>query len=152
MPTVRRAAMADIETLINLRLAFIMEAGPESGIPESEFREMVRGYLAEKLPNGEFLVWLAEEDGQAVGCGALLMLRMPPTAYHPAGLVPYLLNMYTRPEWRGRGIATALVEAMIAYVKTTPAKFISLHAMEKGRGIYERLGFIDRRNEMVLAI
>jgi GNAT superfamily N-acetyltransferase len=149
---IRRAGVEDIETVVDLRVAFMREACPGAEVDEAEFREITRSYVADKLPKGEFLVWFAEEAGQMVGMSGLIFYHRPPTINYPSEHQVYLLNMYTLPEWRRRGIATALIQHMIEYVKTTLVKRITLHATDTGRAVYERLGFVPINDEMVLGL
>jgi GNAT superfamily N-acetyltransferase len=150
MPTIRRADINDLETVVDLRMAFMLEACPGAEVDIARFREVTRSYVADKLSKGEFQVWFAEEAGQVVGSSGLIFFHRPPTIYYPSEHQVYLLNMFTRPEWRRRGIASALLEHMIEYVKTTPAKRITLHATDTGRLVYEQLGFVPINDEMML--
>lgn len=152
MLTIRRADMNDLEQIVALRMDFLREAQPDSLGSEVEVMELTRQYVAEKLAVGEFLVWFAEEDGQVIGTSGLLFFHRPPTFRNTSELNAYVLNMYTLPAWRGRGVATTLLEHIISYVKTTSAMRISLHATEMGRPIYGRLGFVDCSSEMVLKL
>ncbi len=138
----RQAGPEDVEQVIALRLAFLREMHPDAAASESEIVELTRRYVADKLPTGEFIVWFAEEDGRVVGTGGLVFMHRPPTLKCSSQVHAYILNMYTLPEYRGRGVATALLEHIIQYVKTkTPARRAALHATEMGRGVYERFGF-----------
>ena len=152
MPTIRRAGVEDLEQIVALRMAMLREMRPEAPVSDAEVEELTRRYLAEKLPAGEFLVWFAEEEGRVVGTSGLVFSHRPPTLTCTSELHAYVLNMYTLPEWRGRGVATMLLEHMIEYVKTTPARRIALHATEMGRPIYERLRFVPSDAYMVLAV
>jgi len=150
VPTIRLASADDLQTVVDLRMAFLREMKPE--VREwGPILEATRRYVAEKLPTGEFMVWFAEERGEVVGTSGLVFFHRPPTSESSlSGAHAYVLNMYTLPEWRGRGIATGLLEHMIEYIKTTPACRISLHASERGRPVYERLGFVACEGEMVM--
>lgn len=65
--------------------------------------------------------------------------------------VASLSNMYTLPEYRGRGVGTALVAAAVAHhLKATRVKRIRLHATEQGRPVYARAGFVPGETEMEL--
>jgi len=149
---IRRAGVEDIEAVVDFRLAFMREAFPGVEIDEGEFRELTYRYVADKLPKDEFMVWLAEEDGRAVGMSGLIFYHRPPIIPYPSEHRVYLLNMYTRPESRRRGVATALIRHMLAHVKTTPAKCITLHATDTGRLVYEKLGFVPIEDEMRLML
>ncbi|MCE5323089.1 GNAT family N-acetyltransferase [bacterium] len=148
MLKIRLADIDDIEQIVALRMAFVREfqKAPES----PDFVDLTRRYIADKLPKGEFMVWLAEEEGRVIGTGGLIFFIRPPLYTRPYERHPYILNMYTIPEWRGKGVATMLMKHIIDYVKTTPAKRISLHASEMGRSVYERLGFKPLDTEMVM--
>lgn len=152
MPTIRRADMKDLEEVINLRLAFLREVKPDAGELEPAVLDSTRQYIAEKLPAGDFLVWLVEEQQQIIGTSGLVFFHRPPTFSCMSELHAYVLNMYTIPERRGQGVATMLLQHIIDYVKTTPASRITLHASEMGRPIYERLGFVASSSEMILRL
>ena len=62
-----------------------------------------------------------------------------------------ILNMYTEPEFRRRGLARMLMEKMIAWCREQGYNTVSLHASDKGRPLYEALGFRPT-NELRLAL
>jgi len=61
-----------------------------------------------------------------------------------------VLSVYTRPEWRGRGVATGLIRESIAEARRRGLARIRLHATEDGRRVYEASGFKFRTDEMEL--
>ncbi len=142
MPEIRRATVDDVEAVVRLRLAF---CGEMEGIDdEAALRALagvIRRYLEAKLASGEFIAWLAAEDGVNVSIGGLVFYERPPTARNPAGLDAYVGNMYTVPGWRRKGLATALLREIIAYVKGTQLRRLRLHASEAGRPVYAKVGF-----------
>lgn len=152
MFTIRRAVADDIEQVVALRMAFLNEMSPGSTVSETELLNLTRKYVSAKLPTGEFLVWLAEDDGEIVGTGGLTFSHRPPTANNASTLQAYILNMYTLPQYRGRGIATMLLHHIVEYVKTTSAKRVALHASEMGQHIYEKLGFMCSSKYMTLTL
>ncbi|MBR3385799.1 MAG: GNAT family N-acetyltransferase, partial [Atopobiaceae bacterium] len=54
-----------------------------------------------------------------------------------------LLNVYTRPEWRRRGISRALMEAMLGDVREMGLSVVELKATDDGRPLYLKVGFVD---------
>ena len=94
-----------------------------------------------------FLVEAA--DGRPAGSGALWLV---PTQPRPGRLarndrLPYVMSMYTEPEFRGRGVATRILRAQLRWATAHGYGRISLHASPMGRPVYERLGFVAT-NEM----
>jgi len=61
-----------------------------------------------------------------------------------------IVNVFTEPQWRRRGIAGRLVKEIIAWSKNECLDRLLLHASDDGRSVYERLGFIAG-NEMYFA-
>ena len=151
MYKIRLATLDDVDALISLRLVFLKEVGSLSGgVDCSELGEAIRHYLVRKMPAGEFLAWVAENEGGIVGTSGLTLFERPPNGANMAGLEAYLSNMYTVPGWRGKGVGTALVKAIIDHVKGTRARRIWLHATEQGRPVYEKAGFVVSETDMEL--
>jgi GNAT superfamily N-acetyltransferase len=61
--------------------------------------------------------------------------------------VPLIVNVYTEPTWRGRGIARALMQALMDWADTAGCDRVLLHASDAGRPLYQSLGFAPT-NEM----
>ena len=60
----------------------------------------------------------------------------------------YLLNFYTEPAWRGKGLAGELLRAALGEVKRRGIGVATLHASKFGKPIYEKYGFVAT-NEMM---
>ncbi len=58
-----------------------------------------------------------------------------------------IVNVFTEPQWRRRGIASLLIREIVIWSKNKQLDRLVLHASDEGRSIYERLGFIAS-NEM----
>ncbi len=54
---------------------------------------------------------------------------------------PYLLSMYTEPAFRGKGVASKIVDEAVKWSKKNSFPRIILHASEKGRSLYAKKGF-----------
>ena len=122
-PTIRRATLADVEALARLRLALLREMGNvRDESQEAPLLDAMRDYFQRTLSTDEFLAWVAEVDGQVIAISGLVFFERPPDAGNPAGVEAYLMNMYTLPAWRGRGLARALLDEMIGFVRKTPAR------------------------------
>ncbi len=140
---VRRADVTDADSIARLRLAFVREF---RGVDDEEsLRSTVREYLEHALPAGEVAVWLAETDGLAVGTGAVTVYeRMMMSGVGREG---YVLNMYTVPEWRQKGIGSAIVAAIVDHARSEQMQ-LALIATDAGRLIYERADFVPDNRYM----
>lgn len=110
------------------------------------FQEWVSARLAED----HYLGWITEEHGKPVASAGMLLIDFPPAPQDPSGsLRGHLLNVYVDPQYRSRGLARALVQRCMAEAQQRRIRVLSLHASDKGRPLYESLGF-HATNEMQL--
>jgi GNAT superfamily N-acetyltransferase len=83
-------------------------------------------------------VWLAENDGDVVGCVALRRLAESPGCGE-------IKRMYVRPGCRGRGIADMLFDALEHYAQAFGYEWLYLDTaadMVAAARFYERKGFV----------
>jgi len=154
---VRPAAADDIASLAYHRVAMFRDMGTLAPAHETPLEQATAAYLRDALPRGEYLAWVAEDGAAGVGVigGAGVQLRSilprPPEGRRDLELGPeaIVLNVYVEREWRRRGIAEALMRALLADLHARGIRRIVLHASAEGRRLYERLGFAAT-NEMRL--
>jgi GNAT superfamily N-acetyltransferase len=107
-------------------------------------------YLAEALSNGSFRSWLGMIDGKVAGGGAVLS-PWPCHPYEASCRRATILNVYTYPKYRRRGVARTLMRSMLTWCKLEGFPSVFLHASNDGRPLYESLGF-KPTNEMRLKL
>lgn len=149
MISIRQACLDDLDVLVRLRVALLEEMGDIKSVTAREaVAEKNTMYITENIQKGDFLCWVAEIDGNIVGTGGLTFWKKPPNYKCLTGSEAYIMNMYTLPEWRGNGIATAILQKIIRFVRTTDATRIWLHATKGGRPVYEKERFVVPPNEL----
>ena len=116
----------------------------------SEVRAATLEYMHRALASGEIRCWVAEVEGRPVGSAGVVVLQKPPGAAELTGREAYILNVYTVPEHRRRGIATALTERLLDWCESEGIRKMSLHATEEGARIYRRFGFQEDSRAMIL--
>jgi GNAT superfamily N-acetyltransferase len=152
MFTIRRVTLNDLDEFIELRLQLMHETGYLEGKQtSSKLVEATRTYFLTNLPTERFIAWVAEAESRIVGNSGLVFFEKPPVGENLTGLEAYVMNMYTIPEWRGKGIAMALMQEIIHFVKTTSARRIWLHTTRYGQHVYEQSGFVFTADDMELA-
>lgn len=142
MVNVRRANLGDLDALVALRIDFLRQIG--NVVPETDTTALaraIRSFLSAKMPKDEFVAWVADVDGRIVGTSGLVVFESLPVAGNLSGLEAYVMNMYTVAEWRGRGIATALMRELIGFVRGTDSRRIWLISTGEAVSTYEKLGF-----------
>ncbi len=73
-----------------------------------------------------------------------------PTYHNPNGKKAYIMNMYTKPQYRRKGIAYKTLDKLVKDTKSKGITAISLEATDMGRPLYEKYGFIKMNDEMEL--
>jgi GNAT superfamily N-acetyltransferase len=139
---VRLAGDADLETVTRLRVAFVEEDDPRGATTGAELRAATRRYVDAAHGDGSLVSWLAEDGDEVVGIVSMLVGHAPPRASDPTTKQAYVVNMYVEPSHRRRGIAQALLDAMVAEAQARGLRVLHLYATELGRPLYERNGFV----------
>jgi GNAT superfamily N-acetyltransferase len=154
MPTIRRATLADLDTLVAMRFGLFRDLGRElDAAGMAALDAAMRAYFNEELPPERFIGWLAcDDDGTPVGCGGFVFVRRPPQPEDMSGREGYIMNMYTEPAWRGRGVALLMVRAILDFARATGVQQVHLHASAQGRPVYERAGFVALATEMGITL
>jgi GNAT superfamily N-acetyltransferase len=145
----RRATVQDIDLLVELRDAMWREIAGEIEIGDvGEALENTREYFEDKVPSGEYVCLLAEVDAQVVGVGGMVIYRKPSQPLSPVGVEAYILNMLTVDEWRGKGVASAIMRELLECARQAGAGLVWLRATEAGRRVYEKFGFAENLHYM----
>lgn len=92
------------------------------------------------------MVYLAEEDGKAAGCVFFLLINKPASPLFITGKTGTLMNVYTLPEYRRRGIGKKLVSMAIEDGKAWDLSYIELRATKCGYPLYKQLDFIEDKS------
>jgi GNAT superfamily N-acetyltransferase len=153
MYSLRKANLDDIEKLIDFRMKFLREIqNPLSDIEMKIFQKSLKDYFFKKMKSGDFKARLAEYQNQIIATSGLSFLQKPPHFINITGKYAYIMNMYTEPEWRRKGIGSALLERLFEEIKKKGIKSVVLHATLAARSLYEKYGFIenDGDEEMIL--
>ncbi len=147
---IRRARVSDLPVLVRHRHEMWMEAGTKA---QKQRWDRDKGKYApwarSQFRAGRFLGWVAETDNGVLAGSGCLWLRLGHRVAKSRTVQPYLLSMYTEKGFRGRGIASAIVESAIKWSKKKNFRTIFLHATTQGRRVYAKCGF-KRTGEMRL--
>lgn len=144
----RKTTKADMKILMKLRLEMLREVNGLSG--EYEYDENFISESRRYFESGEQTTVIASDGETLVGCASLSYTWIMPTFSHPTGNRAHLMNVYTRADYRRRGISKKMVEILIDEAKENGVTEISLDATEIGRPLYESLGFKASDSCMVM--
>lgn len=141
----RRADVNDIEILVDLRARFLNELYNHPDDDKTKIlKRSLQGYFSEAIPPNDFVAWVAEYNGTIIGTGGMVVWRMP-SRYGglESGRLGYVLNLYTIPEARRRGIGARLLNELIEEARSLGLKYLHLHSSEDGMSLYRTAGFAE---------
>ncbi|HEX8836494.1 MAG TPA: GNAT family N-acetyltransferase [Candidatus Acidoferrum sp.] len=149
---IRRACAEDLKHILHHRLAMFEEMGFWEGAVLDQVEAVSREYFTAALRAGTYLGWMAEDsEGKVVGGGGVVIAEWPGYPGEKQAKRAWILNMYTEPKARQRGVAKRLMETMVEWCRDERYRSVSLHASEAGRPLYESMGF-QPTNEMSLKL
>jgi GNAT superfamily N-acetyltransferase len=148
---VRIATMADLPVIMRHRRQMYLDMGYKDETSLRAMETTSTAYLKAGLENGSYRAWLVETPQGVVAGGGVVLLDFPSSPRDPSLRRAYIINMYTEPEFRRHGLAKLIMEEMIRWCREQGFAWVTLHASDAGRHLYETLGF-KPTNEMRLPL
>lgn len=142
----RELGKKDLEAFLALRMEFLLSYNeiPEEG----KLREDTRAYLERYLETEDFFALGEEREGELIAACMVCLYDTSPAVDNPSGRYAELRNVYTKPPYRGRGIARELVLWSMEEAKRRGAGKMRLHYTEDGLPLYKKLGFVPEEKYM----
>ena len=148
MYKIRAARARDIDVLVEHRRRMFEEmvhpTPEELEVLEESYRKWAPELMRRRLLHGYIVT---TGTGEVAASGCVWLRDTQPSPGRPAGKVPYLLSVYTRPEFRREGLASMVVKEAMEWARRKGYHKIVLHASRAGRKVYSRLGW-ERTWEM----
>ena len=155
---IRQTTLADVGIIARHRAAMFLDMGSATQAVVERLTSDTEAYLRQAIPSGEYVGWLASLTSRpadpVAGAGVQVRRVLPFPRRRPDGradvahgLQAVVLNVYTEPAFRHRGLARRLMQEVLAWAKTARIESLVLHAAPDGRALYEELGFAAT-NEM----
>jgi GNAT superfamily N-acetyltransferase len=157
---VRAAVAGDIDELIRLR-AHLLEGGAAAGLPyaatdaaqSAAWRAAYRSWLSERLGNGPedtgVRVAVVPGAGRLRACATAVVDRRAPSPACPSGLAGWIQSVVTDPRDRGQGLATAVLEHLLGWLRERGADEVVLRTTPAGASLYLRSGFRPSGEELL---
>lgn len=143
--TIRAATVDDVAAIAAHRF----DERPAPAAPVAQYADWLRPRIAD----GRYLGRLAIVDGQVIaGAGAVLLDWGPRRDSGAMHLLARINNVYTEPAFRRRGIARALLRAVLDDCRGRGIAYATLAATADGAALYRALGFAPKENEMTLRL
>jgi len=139
---IRRARLTDLEYLVRQRRTMWEEIGIRDKQELDRADREYRNWARNGLRKGTLLGWIVEDQKkQLAGSGCLWLQPIQPRPGIRTASQPYLLSMYTEPQFRGTGVASKIVDEAKGWSKKNRFPQLVLHASKMGRRVYSGRGF-----------
>lgn len=147
----KRATIEDIDMLTKTRIRVLSAANSLSDdIDMNEVEKQSYDYYGRALCDDTHIAYLVFDEKRFVGSGGVSFFQVMPTYHNVSGKKAYIMNIYTEPAYRRRGIAYKILDLLVSDVRSKEITSISLEATEAGRPLYEKYGFVKMDDEMEL--
>lgn len=138
-----KAGIEELDLLVNLRISYLLE---DNGvIPQDKLAK-----ISEKLPdyfrrhlNKDCFVYVAKSENEIVSCCFLIVSEKPSNTSFINGVVGTVMNVYTNPVHRRKGLAGKLLKMLLADAEKMGLDFVELKSTDSGYSFYKSIGFED---------
>ncbi|HEX6880571.1 MAG TPA: GNAT family N-acetyltransferase [Terriglobales bacterium] len=147
--TTRLATPGDAPAIAEMRRQMFLDMGKPDDERMQKLVATFVPWVAKRIVNGTYMGWIVEgSDGAIVGGAGLLLVDWPPHFRDPNTTRGYILNVWTHPDHRRKGIAHDLMQVIMAEACQRGIRVLTLHASDEGKAVYEKLGFRQSREMM----
>jgi len=150
----RQAIPTDFSRLAVMRWDFRTELAPETPPREvkEKFLAAMTQFLEEAHTSGKWGIWVAEEDGLIVSHVYIERIRKVPRPLSFNAEMGYLTNMFTYPEFRGKGIGAELLRHAVEWARSQQLEMVILWPAKGRQAFYARGGFGPEQEAMTQSL
>ena len=136
---IREITPADVEIIARMRVQMLDEVTDEP-LPW-QLEGSVRRFVWKHMQDNTCLGVVAEDEGKVIADAVIYLFETMPDEVNVRGLTAMLYNVYTLPEYRGRGIMAQMLPEVIRLAREAGAVELKMTAEKKAIPLYERMGF-----------
>lgn len=129
---------SDIPLFVQMRIDQLREEGAQSDI---DLRPALLDYYQRHLADGTFVSWLALDGDMVIATSGMSFVEKPPYYGNVTGKIGLLSSMYTKPEYRRKGIAKQLLEKVVEEARRYGCGAVWITASDMGVLLYTDFGF-----------
>ena len=136
---IREITPQDVETIARMRVQMLDEV-TDDPLPW-QLEGSVRRFVWKHMQDRTCLGVVAEDEGKVIADAVIYLFETMPDEVNVRGLTAMLYNVYTLPEYRGRGIMAQMLPEVIRLAREAGAVELKMTAEKKAIPLYERMGF-----------
>jgi GNAT superfamily N-acetyltransferase len=140
--TYRLATPEDVQQLVELRILMQVEVNGLTNLDvTTAYLDKVIDYFEESLGTDKYSSVIALDEKYIIAAAGVCFYKKPPSIAGGSGVVGYVTNVYTREEYRGRGIGTQLMKDLNELALKKRVDKLHLGATVDGVSIYKSVGY-----------
>ena len=140
----RRIEQQDVGLLVEYRLKYLAELQGEQAIQNVvATRKMLENYFTDAIKQNRFFAFATEIGGVVVGFGGMVVKEIPGDFSQAIYLEGDILNMYTVPFARRKGISQMILNALLNEAVLRGISKVALHTSKDGEHLYRKNGFAE---------
>ncbi len=137
----KKADASYIDRLVDIRFRYIAsDFGEISEEARVKIANILPGYYREHIGR-DFTAYIADQDGVIIASAFMVTVEKPANPSFTGGKVGIVMNVFTREEYRHRGLASTLVKMLIEDARESGCDRVELNATEDGYPMYKKIGF-----------
>jgi hypothetical protein len=140
--TYHKATPEDAQVLADNRIRFALElSGNQAAETVETLRVQMKNYFSAATANNSCISFIARCGDKVAGIGSVHVREVPGNFKNPSGRWGYIMNMYTVPEFRRKGICKGILDALVNEGSQAGIGAFELHATPEGEYVYKQNGF-----------
>lgn len=141
---IREIGINEVEHLTTYRMAYLTEMqGERSEEYQLKLKNELTQYFIQALAEDRIFAFLAEQDGEILSFGAMVLKKIPGDFNQSSYLEGDILNMYTVPFARRKGISAMILEQLLVEARRRGISKVALHTSKDGEKLYRKFGFSE---------
>jgi len=117
--------------------------GEQSEEYQLKLQKELTDYFTQALAENRFFAYLAELKGEILSFGGMVIKKIPGDFNQSSYLEGDILNMFTVPFARRKGISAMILQQLINEARNRGISKVSLHTSKDGEKLYRKFGFSE---------
>jgi GNAT superfamily N-acetyltransferase len=141
---IRKIGNDEVELLTTYRMAYLSEMQGERSVEyQQQLKTELNQYFIQALAENVFFAFMAELNGETLSFGAMVLKKIPGDFNQSTYLEGDILNMYTVPFARRRGISAIILQELLNEARNRGVNKVALHTSKDGEKLYRKFGFSE---------
>ncbi|WP_461247943.1 GNAT family N-acetyltransferase [Treponema sp. R6D11] len=148
----KKVGIEHLEILVDLRMEFIKDIHPNTALQLLEkIKKSTFTYFNDLFNNNSYIGFIGlNNNGEVICTAGLLIYYLPPLNNENYRKIGHVLNFYTKPAYRRKGIGSKLMNFIKDTATDEKINRIVLNSTKMGFSMYKKAGFIEPEDKALL--